>query len=322
MSQIVEIRQNGAYALVTWDFGNVCNYSCWYCFPEAHSGTAKTLSDEQVWEFTETIRKHFFSVGKHVYLNLAGGEPTFNCNFPVVAKCIRQDPQGLINLCSNGSKELSWWKSNRNWYDYVVLTYHVAHASMEDFLKVAQFLADEGILSINIVMDSRRWNRCLEAYKRLSTIRGTNVWAKPLLVNSNGQFLLYKYSSEQLEWFRLNENKELDEKQSKNPMEFLKILKNGDCVKFQPGELLLSNQAKFKGWYCFAGFYNIHISYFDEIRTSVCGIKQIGNIKEPLNIAWPIEPIKCDRNQCNCLVDIVIPKRRFIVGQQLLSEKM
>lgn len=153
MNQLVEIRLNGAYALVTWDFGNVCNYSCRYCLPEAHLGSAKILSDEQAWEFTETIHKHFLSSGKHLYLNLAGGEPTLNPNLGIVAKSIRQDPEGRISLCSNGSRKLNWWKSNRNWYDYVVLTYHVAQAKMEEFLKVAQFLADEGVLNINIVMD-------------------------------------------------------------------------------------------------------------------------------------------------------------------------
>jgi MoaA/NifB/PqqE/SkfB family radical SAM enzyme len=308
MTKLVAIHRSDKYALVTWDFGNICNYNCWYCLPEAHAGTARVLSGEVLLDFTNAMIQHFLSAGRHLYLNFAGGEPTLSPNLGSVAALVRQDPESRICICSNGSKSLQWWRETRRAYDYVTLTFHAGNARLNEFMAVAEYLASESVLDLNIVMDPSNWDCCLDAYESLCLIENTSVWAKPMLVHSAEGSNVCRYTSDQYKWLLGNSYVRKEQNKCNCPLQLTSISEDGRRTAFHPGELLLSNRAAFQGWICSVGLSSLHISHFGEVRTSICGAKTIGNIEQPKTILWPTENVVCERAQCSCAVDIAAPK--------------
>ena len=77
-------------------------------------------------------------------------------------------------------------------------------------------------------------------------------------------------------------------------------------------ELINSNNTNFEGWTCNIGLESLYVRYDGLIRRGNCITSPfIGKIQDIENVIWPIGPVTCRQNYCNCSTDVFVSKQKY-----------
>lgn len=279
--------------LLEVELGYVCNYKCSYCAPSVHTGNT-WINHEKLLNF---IKK-----AAPTTVLLTGGEPTL---YPTIETLLKKLKEGSsVELTSNGSRSLSWWKTYSPFINKLTLSYHIEHANIDSFIKKLEYLSDHRVVTVYLCMMIDRFDECLEISKEISKIKNVYIYLKALkditihklfeytdkqlLIMSNmiKPKVVTKYNDSSINVYGRNENNELDK---------LKI------------QTIVSNKENmYKGWVCWKGIHNMKLIWNGNLYKAACDLndeKCFGNIYND-EVILSTEPEICQKDYCHCLMDV------------------
>jgi organic radical activating enzyme len=181
--------------------GNRCTFACSYCPSELHDGSLPWISADVILPFLDEVRRHYAdALGRQVWIQYTGGEPTVHPDFPRIlaaghAAGFRQC------LISNASRTLRFWSEIVDFLDFAILTYHSEYAEFDHFLAVARLISKKHPLHINLTMIPERFDDCLATARRLGDeLVNISIALKPLRKGFGSE--LYPYDPGQLTTMR------------------------------------------------------------------------------------------------------------------------
>ena len=178
-SQVVElVNLNNIFVLdvLTSDF---CNYSCWYCWPGAHAGTTKlpALSDLAKNNLRHIIKS--LQGDNQLVVKFSGGEPTIWQHIEDYSNFFKEEFNAKIEIITNGSRTIRWWKKNLDIIDYVAVSVHPLEADINHLVELGKLFLENNKM------------HCM----RVSVVPGSvdlvNTFAKKL--TDNGIYVSPKY---------------------------------------------------------------------------------------------------------------------------------
>lgn len=294
--------------LVDWMLGNSCNHSCSYCPSALHDGSIGWQRREHVLSLMDALAAHYRdALGRRVWLQFTGGEPTMYPGFAAVLAASRAHGfrQSVI---SNGSRTPRFWRRAVEMLDAVILTYHDEFVDQEGFLETCRIIAERLPLHVNVTMHPRRFDAIRAKVDDIvAAAPQASVTLKPLRQEFGSR--LYDYSEEQLA--RLSERVSRGGGLGRDGPRGVMLAEraDGSSDRRRANDFILDGSNRWRGWRCEAGLESLRIKASGEILRAVCGVGGvIGRIGEPLDL--PLSSVRCDRDRCACVADILISKRR------------
>ena len=170
--KIIKIQDNHPRLLkIYYDLSNLCNYSCWYCFPDSHAGTSP-------WPDAEIIKHNLVHLVKHyrensnindVEIHFLGGEPTLWKHLGSVVQFIKSQVECRICILTNASRTLRWWEEYADYFDHVGISVHHERADIDHIIAVSNILYSKKISFYTaVLMDERNWDKCANLIDQLS----------------------------------------------------------------------------------------------------------------------------------------------------------
>jgi len=324
MKKLIKIDKSTADTLeIQYDVGNKCNYQCWYCFPDASTGTVP-------WSDVEVIKKNLVCLidyylkskkVKKVKLVLLGGEPTIWPELGNLVEYIKFKTKCTIVIITNGSRTIRWWAKYATYFDYIRISVHHETVDLDHIKKLANLLLDKKVsFYTDVLMDHKHWNKCKSIVEDLCrSARRFMVSAKPIHIDGKTF-----YNNEQTEY--------LDNNCKRRPplmqifrnlyrqQSFYKItayFDDGSKIKLTNDHWFkLKGLNKFKGWSCNLGvnfiFINREGNLTGTCNTKLYGLENYFNIKDPEFIQKfkpKIQPVVCDKELCSCSAEVSLPKK-------------
>jgi organic radical activating enzyme len=320
--QIKEVHQTwpSDYLRIDISLGDICNFQCWYCWPEAHAAEhkwpdydllVKNLSHMLDYYIKHTNKKRF-------EFCMLGGEVTHWSKFLDFIRYFKERYDCIFNLISNGSKKLSWWKEAAPYLDYVLISHHQKFSKVEHNRDLLDFLYEQGIIGVTtILMDPTEWEGCLETAeyykksKRRWSIRYGELIHKDVNYTHEQKAVIANVrarSSNPLWFWRYNKIPRTDT--------YVTDM-HGKRKKVTDNYIRLNRLNEFKGWECDVGVDWLAIK-IDGLVKGTCG-NMLYNDTEAFNIydadftdkfAPIITPTICTQSGCWCGFDTNMPKRK------------
>lgn len=283
------------------ELGLICNYRCSYCPPYSYTGN--------VWIDHVRFMDFITKINPQQVL-LVGGEPTL---YPGIVPLLHDLKDKIVNMTSNGSKPISWWKSNIDYIDVLTLSYHPENANLEAFINKLKFLSDYKVVTVNVSMMLERFDECLEVGMEISKIK--NVFVSLKALNDIITKRLCKYTDEQLDIMsKLIRPKVETKNNDAFNIHFYGKEEDGTLTKLRAQTVISNKENIYKGWKCWKGIQCIKLSANGNLYKSTCEIggPHFGNIYDD-TVILPTEPEICQRDYCYCLPDLkTIRKERIL----------
>lgn len=292
---------------VNWLLGRYCNYSCSYCWPYAHT---KEKDHRDIKVIIKTLDSIFVQAKERGFnkfsFSFSGGEPTLHPNFIDIVHHIKSQPISKINLTSNCSRNISWWKHLVPYLkDFsVTASFHPEFADREVFLKKVKFLKENGARAqINIVLLNERFDEMWE-HSNYFYERGISVQAKVQIDYINGKTIEREYTDDQWDkiWNGLPRH-------SKHEYIFELVDADGNKYLVDNAERALGLKFnRYRGWLCDAGYRSIILTEpkGNVLRHYMCQDPPLGHIETGFKLYD--EPKPCITDICGSCADCKIPK--------------
>lgn len=315
----IESLQDSSEMRIRWAVNDTCNFKCQYCTSHDGKWQVKTPAWIIVKNFKTLIDFYRNSVGKKKFIiELSGGEPTLWKTLDVFLTKMSSDDI-KIQLISNGSRTLRWWKQHARLMDKVNFSFHHVDSNIENFVKVVDEVYRQGVpCNVNLMMDPNNWDKCIDAlsYMKKNKKHKWIILAKPLFsipgyeVNYTEQqkkFLKSPWKTfPSITWlvknFRISGAKEsvvtIDKKKT----------------KVYPTFFTTNNIDKFQGWKCDLEFENIYIHWDGRIMGS-CGQSLFDDKSNIFDYDFEnkfnpvLKSVVCSRSCCNCVAEQNVSKR-------------
>jgi MoaA/NifB/PqqE/SkfB family radical SAM enzyme len=322
--QITQVKQNWPSDLLRVDItlSNICNYQCWYCWPESHAGDVK-------WPNFDTLTKnvsHMLDYYKEhtnktkFDFHIMGGEVTHWKRFIDFIKYFKDRYNCIFTLTTNASKDLDWWESAYPYLDYVTISTHHEFSNTAHIRDVADFLYKKNVLVTALVlMDPKEWYKCLGIVEELK--KSKKKWAIKYLEIIHDRV---SYTHEQ--------RKVLDvlRARSANIFYFLRTNKSyrskvkvidtdGKLYRLEDHEIIFDRLNNFENWECSLGVDWIAIKV-DGTLSGICH-NELYQLKDKFNIfdldfsekfTPTIKPAICNQFSCWCGFETNMPKQKVI----------
>ncbi|MCB0385840.1 MAG: radical SAM protein [Bdellovibrionales bacterium] len=295
---------------VLWTSSGICNQKCTYCHPRFHDGKAHFPPAEKVIHFLKSLLSA--SPTKRIYLVFSGGEPTLWKEISPFLQYCRDEKRIVVELDSNGSRHLNWWKDHLDCIDFLVLSYHWEFADKERFMDLLDLAGPRipvhvSILALPEFFDESR--QLLDEIHELAP--AVSVKAKAVRQNMGPEN--YPYSTEQTEWLLRNGSRHPRTPIHPPPLDLSKHIvqrsPEGKSKPFNRATASLMRQNKWMGWECDAGIESFNIDVDGTVYRATCRVGgPIGNLHATVQL--PTQGIICDKEDCICLDDIWISKRQ------------
>ena len=303
--------------------GNVCNYSCWYCFPGSNEGTDRWPD----YKILSTNLKHLFNyykcIGKDIFeIHLIGGEPTLWADLGEFVKELKAEHNCIISMSSNGSRTLRWWQEYGEYFDKVLLSAHYEKIDTDHYISVADCLYKQKVIVTGLVlMDPSNWDTCMHVVEKLKTSKyrwGIDV-QEILLHNKTVNYtedqrkILKKHRLRSANpiWFLLNNKHTILHTTVTHDTGSSSVIKNN--------EIVLNKWNQFKGWDCNLGIDSIYINP-KGVLTGACG-NYLYNLNYNFNLR-SIEFVEkfnpkitttiCQQENCYCQPEANLTKHKII----------
>ncbi len=303
MNEFIAIETANEGLFLEVDLGSVCNYKCSYC--PSHNYTGK------VWLDCDKLIKFIRKVNP-LQVTLVGGEPTL---YPMIDPLLLELENRVVNVTSNGSRPLSWWKSYFKYFDVLTLSYHIEHANLKSFVDKLKFITDHRDVTVNVSMILERFDECLAIGVELAKIKNTNVSLKAL--NDIEADDMYKYSNEQLEIMSDLIRSKDKYIVNNHHTRFYGKREDGKVEELRAQTIKSNKTNMYKGWKCWKGIQLIKLASDGKIHKAICDIggNSIGSIYND-DFIFPTEPEICKKNYCHCLTDLKSVKKERVDDSQ------
>lgn len=293
MNKYVAMKSTSKGLFLEIELGFVCNYRCSYCPPYLHTG--------DIWIDYEALKK-FINLSKPAHVLLVGGEPTF---YPHIDELILflKNKEIIIDITSNGSRSLNWWKKHKDNLDIITLSYHIEHANVDKFIEKLKHLTEDKIVTVNVSMIVDRFDECLEAGNKIAKTQNTFVSLKAL--NNIKTQRLYDYTDKQLKIMSDVLYPRIKTTSNKNSIDFYGLTPEGKYERQRAQTVISNKENVYVGWKCWRGIQYMKLIANGDIFRSTCELGKIpfGNIYNDY-IDFPTEPSICEKDYCFCLTDL------------------
>lgn len=324
MKKVIEIKNSNVRKLrINYDLGNLCNYKCWYCFPEANTGTHPFPTLDIVKQNIVSLINHYLDSGivDEVQISLVGGEPTLWKDLGKFAEYVSKNSKCKLYLITNGSRTLRWWDEYSKYFDSINISIHHEKVDLDHILNLTDMLYKKNLCFFtDVLMDHTQWDKCLNIVEKLSASKNKfMVLAKPIHVNSQTY-----YTDEQ----RLYLQTHLKRKPAlKTIVKYWKTFKdisditvlfdNNETIKIKNEHYFIVNMMnKFEGWACNLGINFLFIDRSGNL-TGTCGQKlygmdhyyNINDIKFSETFKPIFSPVICEQKLCLCAAETALTKK-------------
>jgi organic radical activating enzyme len=322
MKKVIKIESNVSKDRLRIELylSNLCNYKCWYCFPDSNTGT-------HLWPELDLLKKNLSHVieyyksnlkKKQIYLHIIGGEPTLWKNFGEFVKFFKEEYNCLISISTNASRTLRWWNEYGHFVDQVMISCHHQYADVSHILEVANILYKKRIdLVAMVLMDPKEWDKCIAILKQLETsktkwpIAAMEVHHKTLHYTTEQKEFLKNYKSPKSDlWYKLRSVKIV------HPRPTI-IYEDNTKQQVDQNYLSLHNLNRFYGWQCNLGVDTLYIEK-SGVMQGACG-QSLYNLDFKYNIfdedftekfSPTIVPVICQKhNTCGCQPETNVRKQ-------------
>lgn len=331
--KIIKIDSNhdDSTLIIEYDLGNVCNYSCHYCFPESNTGTVKWPDLTTAVSGINTIINFYRQNGKTKFIiDLIGGEVTIWKDIATFVTEISSDDV-LINIITNGSRSLSWWKQYGNLFGRVAISFHPTWGSTKHIAEVADLLYSKNVYTeVSVSIDPTNFElseQLIVELEKLSKFKW-GIFRNEILIDGKNIYTpdqndivkqkIYRYPD--IAYYAST---------SKLPLKYYLAYSKDSIIPLQTTarELMLTGNRHFYGWHCNLGIDLIYISRTGRL-TGSCG-NRLYQLTKYYNIYdanfnkefFPtLKPAKCHTVQCSCDREIEIRKQvAYPINVQLLK---
>jgi organic radical activating enzyme len=308
------------YVYVDWDITSRCNFSCYYCNPEAHDGKYNFPELDTAKNFVDKVQEEYKDIKKFAVYNIFGGEPTIWRELSDFSKHVKAvNPKNIVQLLTNGNKTVTWWKRNAPYIDKIIVSVHVAQADIVELVNKFNAVADDIVIDFQLAMDMQIFDKCVEFYNYAEKNLHPNISlkSKPLR-KMLGDSELMPYTLDQktvLSTLKNKNGRHIDGIASPMIKKYQGSVVDQDVDITQ---LVLKKENNWNGWACWIGIDTINITREGNITIgSQCNPDIIlGNINN-LNFKFPLKPIICKYQTCGCYADIHTRKVKNYKGDTL-----
>jgi len=326
MKKIIEIKNSNIRKLrINYDIGNLCNYKCWYCFPDANTGTVKFPDVNIVKKNIVKIINYYLNSGivDEVHLSLLGGEPTLWKDLGEFVEYVSSHSKCKIYINTNGSRSLRWWKEYCHYFDNISISIHHESVDLDHIESLVKILYEKNACFFtDVLMDHTSWEKCLSILDRLKNSKTKfMVLAKPIHINDQTyynedqqQFLqtsLKRYPSIKtlaLHWKRFKEISKITA-----------VFSNGETIKIRNEHYFKINlMNRFYGWECNLGVNVLFINRTGELTGScqqlLYGLPHYLNITDKefeTKFSPKIKPVICEQKVCLCSGEAALTKKQI-----------
>jgi len=309
----IENNQDPSMVRIEYMPGNLCNHKCHYCFPGSNEG-------DKLWpdvDIVKTNLSHLLDMyaehGKtKSNLYIVGGEPTLWKGLEELCQYLKQRHDIIIEISSNGTRKLNWWKDNAKNFDHIEISVHREFANLDHLIEVCNLLYESGVfVNADVLMDPNAFEECIANVEKLKTSKHSwPIIAK--IVHFDGT---HRYNDLQLDYFKETIKRYPPSdwfiRTNKKAVRLIKIYDDNSVIEVKNDNFLIANNLnKFKGWTCNLGVDFIKI-FPDGRITGNCQQKIFGNLYEHqfVNTFEPIiNSIICSKELCVCSEETVINK--------------
>lgn len=289
---------------LTWIINNICTNHCRYCPKFLHEGKNHHYDWREAEYFIDSLLEHH----KMVHLVVSGGEPTVSPFLPNLLKKFA-GTKHYAGVSSNGVRRADYWDGLD--VENLGLSYHPVFRDDQWIQRAEDARQFVKQVTVNLMMDPLHWDHCCDVYKEMLDTTGYSVI--PTMIVDWGSGDTPTYTTEQSQWFLDNpavyRNLWTD---SIVPRKFSIVDKQGNLAfpgKSWTVELINRRENNFGLWECDIGLRSAFVQFDGSYRR--------GNCEQEGYAGWirdGFTPFKksviCSYNECQCLTDISIPKRK------------
>jgi len=293
MKKVTEITSSSKGVVVEIDVGHICNYKCPYCFI--------VQSPEDSWIDYNSLEK-FVKRVKPKQIILSGGEPTYH---PKISQMMKAFKDSQLDLITNGSRSLEWWKEHYKYIDSLVFSYHSDFAVLEEFIQKIKFLSQHIVVTINIVAIDNKMNEIFNVISEFRKIDNVYCMIKPYIVDGkafNNQDTLRHTG---ITFSPL--------KRTLPPQNYIKMYEvvEGKKMLIKPQRLISDGRNTFRGWNCWKGIDLLRVFSDGNVCGASCDLgenKSLGNINSQVRL--PTNPSVCTHDTCFCITDLRLTRKK------------
>ena len=321
MKDIIEIKATHDDTIrIYCDFSNVCNYNCWYCFPESNTGT-------HPWPDVDVIKENIVALVNFynksdlinkVELHLLGGEPTLWKGLSAFITYVKENSNCTIKILTNGSRTLRWWEKYAKYFEAIHITVHNPQVDLDHIEKLITLLTkNDYLFEIKVLMDFKNWDKCVSIVDRLYNYEEEFLLIVEPIHIAGKSF----YTEEQTEYFNETIRKKpgdlMIKEWMKQPQRKYSVIASDNTEHSINSDswMSLNNLNHFNGWKCNLGINYLYISR-DGIISGTCKQKLFGldgyyNIKDPdfkNKFSPKLEQVICQQTTCMCAGEAALPK--------------
>lgn len=320
--EIIEVKQKWSEEYMRIDFfvGDICNFQCWYCWPESTAAEYK-------WPDFDLLTKNLSGLLDYYIANtkkrkfefcLLGGEVTHWSRFLDFITYFKTNYDCIFNLITNGSKKLDYWVKATPYLDHVLVSHHQQFSNIEHNRKLLDHFYENGVIGVtNVLMDPFRWDDCLksiEYYKKSKhrwSIRYTELIHEKIKYTEDQKNLIKKVRARSANPFWFWKNNKLPIYRPKVVYDNLKIKRVSDA------DIMLRRLNYFKGWECNLGIDWLAIKINGSLSGNCGNLLYLDAKKYNIYDEDFIDKFKpkithsiCTQDGCWCNFETNMPKRK------------
>ena len=301
--------------------GNLCNHKCHYCFPGSNEGNMPWPDVELVKTNLSHLLTHYESQGKtKSNIFFVGGEPTLWKGLEELCQHLKDNHDVLIELSTNGTRKIDWWKQHAKNFDQVGVSVHREFANISHLIGVCDALYEEGsFVNADVLIDPDAFEECLTIVDTLKTSK--HAW--PIIAKVVHFDGAHRYTEEQLSYFddsvKRHPTQEWFDTTSKKPITQVTVTKDNDEIVIIDSDSWISrnNLNYFTGWECNIGVDILKIFPNGDIagncQQQILGGHNLYDKNFVSNFNPTIAPVICTRYICGCNGEIICNKRKLNV---------
>ena len=304
--KIIRIENTNNHLYVYWIMTDFCNHACSYCPSNLHSGkfhNNPNFTREDVINFARKLANIAVNTNKKILLGLAGGEPTLYEPLPEIIEILK--PHSIIEILTNGSRNVSWWQSLPVLPDKVIISLHPEYYDKKKLRidELAKFLINNNIiLQFNLMCRPSMWDISMGMIEDIEEQYRSLVIPKLIQAQNLSERLLYSYSQEQLDFIKSYPTK-VPNISGITPV--YAHYSDGSSESINGNLLMARNEHYFQGWRCSVGINSICVDASGFVTAGLCREKHLGSLKD-FNMLD--DYLVCSRPSCVCPGDIHISK--------------
>lgn len=322
MNDIKEIKQKWPkdYLRIDFSVGDICNFQCWYCWPEAHAAEYKWPDFDLLVKNLSYLLDYYIenTEKKRFEICMLGGEVTHWPRFLDFINYFKTNYNCIINLITNGSKKISWWEKAAPFLDYVLVSHHQKFSKIDHNRELLDLLYEKNVIGVvTVLMDPTEWEGCLQSiefYKKSKhkwSIRYGQLIHDQVNYTEEQKKVIQKLRARRANifWFLFN---------NKLPRISPTIIyENNKKITVPDNYIMLNRLNNFNGWEC-----NVGLDWFaikiDGSISGTCG-NPLFREHQKFNLYSDnfttvfkpkIAPTTCLQSGCWCGLETNMPKRK------------